>query len=489
MIGVLKNIRARLASDAFLGPVAVLVSGTLLAQVATYLARPVLTRLFEPEAFGIFGFFLAMTTILGSPAAGKYETAIPIPADDQEAASVTGLSLLISGLTAVLSLLIIPFRNDIAGFINRPEVAEILILVPLLLIIVPWSHVLDLWLTRIQRFKPIAGAKITQTSAAVPIQVIAGLRGVGYGGLIGGYLVGRVIALCTMAIAAWSSLRAAFSDIRWKDITAAAVRYRRFPTYSMPSTFLNQLSLHLPAILLLVFFAPEIAGFYAIAFTTLAVPLQLIGTSISQVFFSHAAHARRSGTLSTLTERTFRKLSAVGIVPLAALAVAGPELFSVVFGSQWVEAGYYTALLAPWMFFNFLGNPLSSLFDVMERQATEFLFNLLILAGRFGGIMVGVYLSDPRIAIGLYALVGAIFWLIQTLLITRWSDIIYRRTLAIIGKHALIILPAIAILYGITLISDSHRLISASAVLAGIAGLLLIYRFDPKVRQPVIELS
>src|SRR5690554_3357466 len=100
MIGVLKNIRARLASDAFLGPLAVLVSGTLLAQVATYLARPVLTRLFEPEAFGIFGFFLAMTTILGSPAAGKYETAIPIPADDQEAASVTGLSLLISGLTA-----------------------------------------------------------------------------------------------------------------------------------------------------------------------------------------------------------------------------------------------------------------------------------------------------------------------------------------------------------------------------------------------------
>ena len=489
MIGVLKNIRARLASDAFLGPVAVLVSGTLLAQIATYLARPVLTRLFEPEAFGIFGFFLAMATILGAPAAGKYETAIPIPADNREAASVTGLSLLISGFAAVLSLLIIPFRNNIAGFINRPEVAEILILIPLLLIIVPWSYVLDLWLTRMQRFKPIAGAKITQTSTAVPIQIIAGLRGIGYGGLIGGYLVGRVIAFCTMSISAWSSLRAAFADVQWKDIKDAAVRYRRFPTYSMPSTFLNQLSLHLPAILLLVFFPAEIAGFYAIAFTTLAVPLQLIGTSISQVFFSHAAHALRSGTLSTLTERTFRKLSAVGIVPLAALAIAGPELFTVVFGSQWTEAGFYTALLAPWMFLNFLANPLSSLFDVLERQATEFLFNLLILAGRLGGIMVGVYLNDPRIAIGLYALVSAVFWFIQMLLLTRWSDISIRETLGIVGKHALIILPVIAILYGTTLISDSHWLISAIAALGGIAGLLLIYRFDPKVRQPVMAQS
>ena len=141
------------------------------------------------------------------------------------------------------------------------------------------------------------------------------------------------------------------------------------------------------------------------------------------------------------------------------------------------------------MFLNFLANPLSSLFDVLERQATEFLFNLLILAGRLGGIMVGVYLNDPRIAIGLYALVSAVFWFIQMLLLTRWSDISIRETLGIVGKHALIILPVIAILYGTTLISDSHWLISAIAALGGIAGLLLIYRFDPKVRQPVMAQS
>ena len=103
--------------------------------------------------------------------------------------------------------------------------------------------------------------------------------------------------------------------------------------------------------------------------------------------------------------------------------------------------------------------------------------------------MVGVYLNDPRIAIGLYALVSAVFWFIQMLLLTRWSDISIRETLGIVGKHALIILPVIAILYGTTLISDSHWLISAIAALGGIAGLLLIYRFDPKVRQPVMAQS
>lgn len=482
----MKNLRERLASDAFLGPVAVLVSGTLVAQMATYLARPVLSRLFEPEAFGIFGFFLAMVTILGSPAAGKYETAIPIPSDDKEAASVTGLSLMISGTLAILSLLVIPFRHDLAAWFDRPELAGVLVLTPLILIVVPWSHVMELWLTRIHRFKPIARSKITQSTSAVPIQIIAGFRGAAYGGLISGYLVGRVLGLITMIVASWSSLKASFSEIRWADLKTAADRYKRFPMYSMPSIFLNQLSLHLPAILLLAFYAPEIAGYYAIAFTTLAVPLQLIGRSISQVFFSHAAEAYRNHTLSALTAGTFRKLSAVGMVPLAILAVAGPQLFSVVFGPQWYEAGFYTALLAPWMFFTFLGNPLSSLFDVLERQSTEFLFNLCMLIGRLGGIIVGVYLNDPRISIGLYALVSALFWIWQTLLLTRWSDIPVIRTLGIVGKHALIILPLIAGLAVITFLTGNVWLVSGAALVVGISGLFLIYKLDPEIRKPVI---
>lgn len=484
----MKNLRERLASDAFLGPVFVLVSGTAMAQLATYLARPVLTRLFEPEAFGIFGFFLAMVAILGSPATGKYETAIPIPRDDREAASAVGLSLMISGVLTLLSLLVLPFRYEIATLFDRPEVADTLILVPLILILIPWARTLELWLTRVRHFKPIAGSKITQSVGAAATQIVTGLRGAAYGGLVGGYIIGTFLGLTTMLVSSWTSLCAAFSDIRWKDVKAAAVRYRRFPMYSMPSTFLNQLSLNLPLILLLVFFAPEISGYYMIAFTTLAVPLQLVGSSISQVFFAHAAEAYRNKSLSTLTAGTFRKLSAVGIVPLAILLVAGPQLFSIVFGADWYEAGFYTALLAPWMFFTFLSNPLSSLFDVLERQSTEFLFNVLLLIARLGGIMTGVYLNDPRIAVGLYALVSALFWAWHTALMIRWSNILIFPAFRIVSQHALTILPLIAGLVVITFLTSNVWLVSGSALIVGIAGLLLLYKTDPEIRKPIIRM-
>lgn len=50
----------------FLRPVATLLTGTTLAQLVVYAARPLLTRLFSPEEFGALGFYAGVVAVIAS---------------------------------------------------------------------------------------------------------------------------------------------------------------------------------------------------------------------------------------------------------------------------------------------------------------------------------------------------------------------------------------------------------------------------------------
>ncbi len=87
-------------------------------------------------------------------------------------------------------------------------------------------------------------------------------------------------------------------------------------------------------------------GYYALGLDVLQLPMSLIGSAISQVFFQRAAEARFNGTLSQIVEDTFLRLSLVGIFPILLLASIGRDLFTVIYSPTWAEAGTYTQILA-----------------------------------------------------------------------------------------------------------------------------------------------
>jgi hypothetical protein len=66
----------RILRGPFMKNVAVLASGTALAQVLTVLAYPILMRLYNPGDFGLFALFGALNMTLVAIASGRYELAI-----------------------------------------------------------------------------------------------------------------------------------------------------------------------------------------------------------------------------------------------------------------------------------------------------------------------------------------------------------------------------------------------------------------------------
>ncbi len=468
-----ESLRA-LASGSLVGPVLTLVTGTVAAQALAYLARPLLTRLFTPEAFGLLGFYLAAVAVLSTAAMGKYEDAIPLPASDRDAAGVWTLALGLGLIASLVSLIVIPLREPIAALLYRPEVATALWFIPAGVWATAWGRANEVWLTRVDRFGSVSGARVAQNAVMVPAQIGAGLTGGAASGLIGGHLAGRVVGTLVMFGVALRSVRPVLSDLG-----RLAGQYRRFPLFSMPSGFLNTLSTQLPAFLLLAYFAPDVLGFYVLAYGTLAVPMQLIGGAVGQVFFVRAAEARREGALGPLTQMVFARLSAFGLFPLAAMVLAAPAAFGAVFGAEWREAGVYAQLLAPWLYFSFVSAPISALFDVLEQQPWELAFNAVLVTARVAALVIGGQSGSALWTVGLFGAVSALGWFVHTVWMLRWGQADGREALQAVGRHALIAAAPLALVGVAVWLSESDLVVTAALGAAALLWAGLMMRFEP----------
>ena len=83
------------------GDAVLLLAGGAAAQAVPLLLGPLLTRLFTPEAFGVFTQFSTIAAALAVVASLRYEQALPMALDDEDGAALLALALRIL-LAAVL---------------------------------------------------------------------------------------------------------------------------------------------------------------------------------------------------------------------------------------------------------------------------------------------------------------------------------------------------------------------------------------------------
>ena len=91
----------RIRKSEFLKNVFTLVSVTSVAQGIAILIYPVLSRLYNPEDFGLFALYMSIVTITSMIATGKYELAVMIPSRDEDGYSLAGLSAILAVLFSI----------------------------------------------------------------------------------------------------------------------------------------------------------------------------------------------------------------------------------------------------------------------------------------------------------------------------------------------------------------------------------------------------
>ena len=373
------------AKGSFARSVGVLAGGAALGQALVLLASPLLSRLYSPGDFGVLAVYASLLAIVAVLASLRYELAVPLPADDGVAAHVLVLSLaLVLATSAVTGVVVLLFGPAIADVVGAPGLAPHLWLLPVGVLALGLYQSLSYWAVRKRAYGRIASTRLAQGASSVVVQLGLGLLQFGPVGLIAGQVAGQATGTTSFTSLAFRDSRAAFTGVRLAAMRDVAMRYDRFPKYATAGALLNSSSLQLPSVIMTALFGTTVAGWYFFSLRILRAPLNLIGNSVSQVYYGEAPRLAESDprALLSLFRMTSRRLLFLAIGPLSLVAAFGPWAFETLFGAQWSEAGIFARLLVPYLLMQFAFGPVSQTFSILESQRALLVLNAtkLVLA-------------------------------------------------------------------------------------------------------------
>lgn len=403
-----KNIGRRFARSSFTRNVVVLAGGAALGQVITVLVSPVLTRLYSPEDFGIFGVYASILGLATVIASLGYEYALPLPEDDDVATSILVLCfLLLLWTTGLMILLVYGFSERVVTWANVPGLSRYLWLIPIGVFGTGTYQILNYWMVRKCDFSRIARTRVGRGISRAAIQVGIGFVHPGPLGLLLGHLAGETAGSVSLGLAVWKERRASFRSFRLQLIYKAGTKYRRFPIFSGSANLVNSLGSQIPQLLLAAFYGAKVAGWFALGQRVIDIPLNIVVDSVHQVYFGEAARLPRDDlkAIRDLFLRLTARLALFGGLPIILICTLASWSFTFVFGADWERAGQYVLILGLMRAVRFIVTPLASTLNILERQELYLLqdgIRLILIAGAFFvAKMLGV--SDFA-AVGLYGL-------------------------------------------------------------------------------------
>jgi len=390
--------------------------------------------------------FLSITGILVNMASLKYEFALVLPRENDEAAHVFTLGFLITVIFTVFTVLFIAlFGKTVLIFGNVTELIRYMWLFPLIIFFTGYANLFNYWFIRIKEFRKIAIVRIISKISHVGSAV--GFGFLGYTSAF--YLITATIIFQISAtfVYLFLSLRYFYDFITRKcsfsEIVNVAKKYIKFPLYSSWSDLLNVASQSVPIILITAFFGTAASGFYSRALALVDVPFFFISTSIRDVFFQRVSEKKAAGeNISYFIDSIIKRLVGIILLPMLLLFFISTDLFVVIAGERWLDAGIYTRLLIPWLCVSFISFPLSVLFMVMNLQNIQLIFNIFLFVARAAALCIGgIFIKDEEITIMLFSGVGVLFnlWIIYYLM--KLNNLKFLKFISYFGLYFLYSLP------------------------------------------------
>lgn len=352
-----------LRSD-FLRSVAVLTSGTVIAQAISYAFTPVITRLFTTDDFGEFGIFMRIVALLTAIGTARYELTLPLPKRDQHAFQLFLLSLRIAFWTLLISLVL-----GCAYWLFYDSSLNVLLFVLAIgftAFFMIFKNIGTNWAIRLKSFRRISLVNITSSLGTNAVKLMAGFIGIGSTGLIYGTFIGTVIGTSWFFFDYFKQKKVASFVRSTTKIKALSTKYREFPRVNLPHTLIDTARELFIAFFLTYYLSTSLFGSYDLSFKMLKIPLLLIGTSIGQVMFQKASERfANNQSIFPLVTKTVVLLFLISLLPFTVVYIWGPQIFSFVFGAEWYFAGQIASVIAPWLMMNLIASSISMIPSVI----------------------------------------------------------------------------------------------------------------------------
>lgn len=400
-----------------------LMTGTGLAQAIPVAVSPILTRLYSPEDFGVFALYMAIVSIVSVLVTGRYELAILLPKDDQDALHVVALSMSLSCvISALLLLLISVFHTSITELLDAPELAGWLYWIPVSTLLMGCYTSLNYWSNRKGHYKRLAVSRVVQTGSASFIQLGAKYVQSGPAGLVVGQLFGQFLASSLLGRLIYREDQERIKTLHWSRLVEMAHTYRNFPRFLIVAHGFNTASGQIPVLLFSSLFNTATAGFYMLIQRVMGAPMVLVAGAIGDVFRQEASQAYiHTGSCQDIYVSTFKRLLMLAVPLFTVFFFASPLIFGWLFGESWRVAGEYAQILTPMFFLQFITSPLSAMFMIAQKQRQDLLWQILLLAATGIAILAGYFFSRIQLSFVFFSAAYCLMYSVNGLMTYRFA--------------------------------------------------------------------
>ncbi len=405
----IQDLVPKLRQSSFLKNLLIIMSGSALAQIIAYALSPIISRLFTPEDFGIFGSFTAVAGIVCSLITLDYSQALMLPKEKAEAINLFCLSI----ISTIFICLVVSFfsivKPSIFYDLTKTQGTWPLILFILTMIITGINYSTQAWAVRSKAFKQTSASQVIRSVTSSGSRIIFGVFKVGSLGLIISNIIANLGASLNLIRVTIPDLISHKPEINIKKIKSAAKEYIDFPLYSASQNFINAISSGLPVLLLTKFYGLAAAGAYAFAESMLQAPMGLVLTALRQVLFQKACEYKNEGKgIFLLYIRTVLVLFGMALIPSLILIVWAPQIFAFIFGAKWRMAGVLARSLIIWLAIVFCNLPAVIFARIIRIQRFVFFYDLILLFARTATLVLGGMHLEVRQTVMAFAIVGGI---------------------------------------------------------------------------------
>ena len=392
-----------------------LVSGSFVSQAIALLIYPFITRLFSQDDLGAYATWLSIVDVLTILSTGKYEDSVMLGKDKSEAAATARLAMRVNTFFSLLSVAVV----TVVFLCGKADFTVFLI--PPMIYFCGTSRVYRALFNYVKAFGQMAFSNIANSVAAAAAKLAAGFAHITNGTLPAGSLVGQIVGNINLRIGLH---RMHLPKTSWADAKAMAKRYRNFPLFSMPKSFVNSFSYNLPFMLLAIYFDKAYIGLFSLAMTCTFRPVSFFSTAYNSVLYKNFSEKYRNRLSIKHDINKFITGNVAVFLPVFVIGfVFAESLLSFIFGKEWGECALYLRIVLPWIFLNLFVSSLSFLPDMFSTQRTDMLLNILLFALRLGVLVAGIVMADFALAIGLFAAVSAV----MSLVILMWYFSLVKR--------------------------------------------------------------
>lgn len=380
-----------------------MVGGRIIAQAIPILLTPLLTRIYSPAEFGVFGVYLTIVSLIALISNGRYCLSIILPKEKEEAQSMVLISSFLTVSLSILFLVILLLiGNQFFNLLSITSIKDYSFLLFLNILLIGLYEALFYYELREKKYKVLAINVIVQAGVLIITRLVVGYIGYTNLGLILSYIFSYFVSYILLIFKSDFRIRFVLSKLEVKKLLK---RYVNFPKFSLFSDTLYTMSANLPNILLNKVFGSSAAGYFTLSDKILGSPLWLVTSSVGDVFKQEASEQyRNGGNCKLIFQKTTKTLFYIGIIPFIAIFAIVPPLVPFVFGEIWEPAGAYIRIFSLMYFSSFIVGPITHMAYIVNKQQYSILFQIVRLVAVIVAFTIGAYYHNLMVGLVLWSI-------------------------------------------------------------------------------------